>query len=173
MLIALWIIIFLCLASIIKGSIRYKISPAVSGVVIQNEVIMWLNKETDLKKIIDLGAGFGFFSLKLARRFPNITVVSYEVQTIPFFVMVFLKKIFLQKNWIIYKQDFFKLKSLDACYIYCYLYADSEGKITRFLKDTISRNTKVISSTFALGLNLQHKIKVFDIYQTPIYVYFD
>ena len=171
MLIAVWCFIFFCLGSIVYGSICYKIGPSVSGRAVQKEVIRLLSEQKNLKKIIDLGAGFGFFSLRLTKNFPNTLIVSYEVQIVPFLVMVFLKKLFFKKNWIIYKQDFFKLKALDADYVYCYLYTDNEGKITQFLKDTIVKNTKVISSTFALKLKAQYKLTAFDVYQTPIYVY--
>lgn len=151
--------------------LRYKISPYPSNHHVESEVIQFLKNSPQIKKIGDLGAGFGFFSVKLAKIFPEKEILAVEATVFPFYVLRFLKSYYQLENLKIKKIDFFKMEKIDVDCVYCFLYPDKMDKIAKHLKKVLKQKVLVISSTFYLNLPLINQKRMSDVYQTPVYYY--
>jgi SAM-dependent methyltransferase len=142
-----------------------------SSFKILEAVCDFLKNEPSLTTIVDLGAGFGFSTIYLAKRFPNRKIVAIEGQRVPFYVLWILKKWTRRSNIELLKKNFFDLPLIQADFVFCYLYHDQKGRIAHFLQNVLQPKTIVVSSTFALDLKKIDQKKVPDLFQTPLYFY--
>ena len=94
--------------------------------------------------IYDCGSGFGHIALLLAKRYPEVKVVGYELAWIPY---LFSKMIsFFVSNLTIERKDFLKEDLSQAAFIYTYLYPAMMQQIANRLQ----WNGYLLSFNFAL-----------------------
>jgi hypothetical protein len=164
-----WGLCALILLKLILDTDTYKIGPTPTSRGVKKHLFE-ITDRLNPTSIVDLGSGFGFLSLALAKRYPQKIIYSIEAAFVPYCFSCLLKLLSNQQNWVIQRADFFKLDSLKGELIYCFLYHDKKGLIASHLKK-IATGKKVVSSTFSLNLELLEKKQVSDLYQTPIYLF--
>lgn len=167
------IILLLTVATLLKlifDTYRYAIGPTPSNRQVQQVVFDDCDQRKPLS-ICDLGCGFGFFSFKLARRYPNTVIYSIEAALIPYLVAQTICQLSRQKNWKVVRRNFFEMEKIPGELVYCFLYCDKMNQIARHLTKALKPKTVVIASTFWLCLKEKKKIKAQDVYHTPIYFF--
>lgn len=168
MLIA-WCLCALIIFKLTVDTYKLKIGPTPTTGRVKKQVIKIIDR-LNPASLMDLGSGFGFLSLALARRYPQKMIYSIEAALVPYAVSCLLKLLSAQKNWVIQKANFFELDSLNGELIYCFLYHDRDDLVAAHL-NKIAKGKKVLSSTFSLKLDLVEKEQSSDIYQTPLYLF--
>lgn len=165
----LLLFLLLCLISIIIYTLKIGISPMPSSQKTRIEILNQL-KNSSNENIIDLGSGFGFLSIFLARKLPEKTIIAYEISFVPWLVSIVLKKIFNIKNLKIYRKNYLK-ENLHNSTLVCYLFPKGMELLEDKLFDECI-NTEIISNTFAFrNIKARDIIYVNDLYKTPIYKY--
>ncbi|MGK5594319.1 MAG: methyltransferase [Parachlamydiaceae bacterium] len=122
--------------------------------------------------IYELGSGWGTLAFPLAKKYPQATVIGYEVSWLPFLFSSTRLFFFPQKNLKFKRKDFFKEDLSRSRLIICYLYPRAMRQLELKLEKEALEETLVVSHTFAFYKNDPiKKITLTDLYQTPIYHY--
>lgn len=162
----MWIVCLALVASclIIVDTIRLGISPMPTSRKVRKSLFSMLPTKFD-KTIYELGSGFGFLALKLARRYPNAKVVAFEKAVIPCLVSKF-RSLFV-KNLTVYYEDFFQVDLTKADLLISYLFP---GAMKRLAKKHM--HGELFSHTFRLpGFKPSQVVKSHDLYHTEIFRY--
>lgn len=134
-----------------------------------NKEILRYIKENDLFKDVkvfyDLGSGDGRVLFLLAKEYPEIKFVGYEISFIPYFfskIKNYFYKLhfnFTQKDSDIIKnkynlsfkrKDFLKENLSSADFIFTYLFPFVLEKLSKKLKKEVKMNTKILSCDFCV-----------------------
>lgn len=122
--------------------------------------------------IIDLGAGWGNFVLRLAKQFPQRQIIGYELSLLPWLTCLLLKHLLRLKNLTLYRQDFYQAKLAPDATVVCYLFPGAMQKIASQLLGQQTQIKFVISNNFALSTYpLDKMIRLDDFYRSPVYRY--
>lgn len=107
-------------------------------------------KETNIlnnnTRFCDLGSGDGSFLYELAKEFPNIQFVGYEIN---FFLYIFSRLFNRLPNLKFYHCDFFKVDLSQFDYIYAFLLSPLMERLALKIKKEAKENCCVIVNTFA------------------------
>lgn len=149
---------------------RYGIGPVPTSRKVRQALLKVLPSQIK-GAIYELGAGWGSLAFLLADRYPNNRVVAIEISVVPYLWMKIKQFFFKQKNIEIMHADFFKHELVDVSFIVCYLYPEAMARLGNKISG-IPSQIDVLTHTFAFPhTSYILKIKVFDLYQTPIYLY--
>lgn len=136
--------------------------------------ILSLMEDTDSESgpVYELGSGWGGLALKLAKKFPDRSIIAFEVSLVPWLVSVFLQKALGIGNLKIYRKSFLKADLSGAEILICYLHTQGMLQVADKLKDAEPGNRFLISSTFALpGYSVDRSVQINDFYCSPVYRY--
>lgn len=114
-------------------------------------------------EIVELGSGFGFLTLSLAKKGH---VIAYENSWLPFLVLKMLS--FFVKNITPCCRNFWKEDLSGHRYFVCYLYQEAMKK----LPEVLPPGATLVTHTFRVpGLQESKLVYANDLYRTPIYIY--
>jgi len=122
--------------------------------------------------VAELGVGWGFQFVVLARKHRQHTFTGYENSFLPWCVATILTKLLAPPHTQIQLKNFLRadLQAFDL--LICYLCRPTMDRLKRKLKTKGSFSGILVSNTFALPQKDPiSKITLHDIYHTPIYVY--
>ena len=97
------------------------ISPVSSTFKSRKKIVRTLNPHQQ-GHIYELGAGWGALAFPLARRFPEATVVAYELSPVPWIFLKVRAFLFGPRNLRIVRRNFLKDDLSKAAVVVCYLY---------------------------------------------------
>ncbi len=174
--IILLLLVLVVLISIVWSTIKTGISPTQSGTKARHTILELVAEFDTQKPIIDLGSGWGSIVIPLARQYPQRQVIGYELSFFPWLVSILAKYCLGLNNLTLYRRDFLQADLSQASVLLCYLY--SGGMVSLADKLAIGgvqqspHQFTLISNTFALpNAEPIKKLKLKDLYHTPIYVY--
>lgn len=130
--------------------------------------------------ILELGSGWGSLLIPLSKKYPQRTIVGYELSVIPWLVSLLLIKILKLNNVSVHRQNFQKVNFKKAGVILCYLYPGAMDKIDEALIKNKpmtgqgeSQNSRyLISNNFSLPSHEPIKVtELNDLYKSPVYLY--
>ena len=145
-------LLLLAVASVIYYGIRLGITPMPSSRKAIATFIDLIPDSTDGKigKIVDLGAGWGTLAYPIAERFPNATVVGYELSPLPWLYSR-LKGMFVRRpNLSLNRQSVFKADLSDVDVVVVYLHPAAMRKLGPKFERELRPGTLVLSNTFAV-----------------------
>ncbi len=174
-LIAALIIIFFFIlgsGSVIYWTLRTGISPMPTSHKVAADLLNRIPPLSPQGKIYELGSGWGTLAISLAKHYPNLQVIGYEISPVPYIFskcLIYLQNI---KNLTLERKDFLDEPLDEAQLIVCYLYPKGMGKLKSELEKKLKPGTWVISNTFAFpGWQPYSVYTVNDLYSTKIYLY--
>jgi hypothetical protein len=145
-----FIFLFICFGSIVIYSFLLGISPMPSSKKAKNMMIQLLPKNIEEGVIYELGSGWGGLALLLAKHYPNLKVIGFELSPIPYLFSRFSQLILRRTNLIIERKNFYDHHFFDAKAVLCYLYPGGMKKLAPKLKRELPEKSMIISNTFAL-----------------------
>lgn len=129
-----------------------------------------LVKKEDTQCVYDLGSGWGFLAVALAKDNPQKQVRGFELSPVPYLFSQLLVQCSGVSNLKIYKKDFLK-ERLDTQLLVAYLHPRGMQQVAKKLNEEKFAGV-LLSSTFALDAHrADFVVQVADIYVTPIYRY--
>ena len=157
--------------SIIWSTLKTGISPMMSSSQACQAMLASV-ESTSNRPIIDLGSGWGTLVVAVARQYPNQKVIGYELSCLPWLVSVIRKYCLRLDNLTLYRKDFRGAELGDASILFCYLFPAGMLALHEKLVSERVGELMIVSNTFALPTCTPIRItKLKDIYQTPIYLY--
>lgn len=115
------------------------------------------------EEVVELGSGFGFVALALAKRGP---VIAYENSWLPYLVLKVIS--LFVKNIRPRCSNFWKEDLSGHRYFVCYLYQEAMKKLPAKLPD----GAFLVTHTFRVpGVQESKLVYADDLYRTPIYIY--
>jgi predicted O-methyltransferase YrrM len=115
-------------------------------------VMLDLAGEPPPGRVYELGAGWGNLAQALARRFPDRSVVAYEISPLPYL--------------------FFRADLGDAALVCCYLYPGAMRRLAPKLERELRPGALVVSNSFLVpGWEPEATRTSDDQYGTPVYLY--
>ncbi|NLI46860.1 MAG: class I SAM-dependent methyltransferase [Acidobacteria bacterium] len=121
--------------------------------------------------IVEAGSGWGSLAVPLARRFPEATVIGYELSPVPLFCSR-LRRLGRWPKLRLIRADFRAVSLADADLVVCYLFPEAMHALDKKLSRELRAGARVISNTFSLpGWKPVRTHRLSDIYATRIYVY--
>lgn len=165
-----FLLFFLIIISFIMiSTLKIGISPMPSSKKVC-EMFLVLASKSEEKNIIDIGSGFGFLIIYLAKNLSNKNFVAYEISLFPYLFSLLLKKAFKLTNLQIYKKDFLK-EDLSNSLVFCYLFPKGMQDLEEKIKKE-GLKIKLYSSTFAFrNIFYEEVYRLQDLYKTPIFSY--
>lgn len=122
--------------------------------------------------IYELGSGWGHLLVALARRYPQRSIVGYELSFFPWLVSVVWVKALGLSNVQVRRQNFLKADLSGASVVLCYLFSGGMAKLEQKLAAEKGRLEYVISHHFALpSFKAVRTLCLDDLYKTPVYLY--
>lgn len=163
-------ITFMACLSIIWSSLRAGITPVPSHRKARQTILAAADL-SPLGTIIDLGSGWGHLTLALAKKYPDRTVIGYEISLIPWLTSLLLQRVQGLDNLTLLRANFLSTELPQAALLVCYLYPGGMKKLAEKLCEKPIA-AMLISNTFALpGKEPTQTIRLNDLYKSPIYVY--
>ncbi|WP_338036939.1 methyltransferase [Metabacillus litoralis] len=165
-------IVFFAFISIVYSTIKNGISPMPTSPKVKKVLVVNLPSHS-VTQIAELGAGWGTLAFQLTKKYPSATITAFENSLIPYTFMVIRKFLFSQNNLIVSRKNFYKADFSNYHLIVCYLYPDAMTRLEKQFHKQLTKETIVISHTFALPNRKPNKtIIANDLYQTKIYFYY-
>ena len=161
----------LVMLSIVIGAVRTGISPMPSSRAAIKQLLAFVPDEGS-GPIFELGSGWGTLAIPLARAHPQRLVICYELSTIPWLVSLLRARLSGVANLEIRRGDFFEADLSEAEAVVCYLYPGGMTRLKQKLEQELSGEAMVLSNTFAVpGWKPHQRVKLDDLYRTPVYCY--
>lgn len=113
-------------------------------------ILQLLPKNIEEGVIYELGSGWGGLALLLAKHYPHVRVIAFEVSPVPYLVSCIRQILSRKSNLTILRKNFFGHHYSDAKAIVCYLYPGAMKKLAPKLKEELPEKSTIISNTFAL-----------------------
>jgi trans-aconitate methyltransferase len=155
--------------SIVGSTIRAGISPMPSSARAVRAVLELLPDERG--SVADLGSGWGTLTTALARAWPGVAVVGYELSPVPWLFSVIRARLFTPQVRL-HRGDFMRAELGTATVVVCYLYPGGMTRLKGKLLAELRPNTVVISNTFALpDWTPERVVTLGDLHQTKVYRY--
>ena len=167
---ALLIIAVIFVPTLITGS-----SPVPTSHRVRGAILMVLPERLpgpDTGIIYELGSGWGGMAFALARKYPNHTVIGYEISPLPWLVAR-SRLLFNQQKNLHFRLANYNTKSLsDAVLILCYLLPEPMLKLRSKLETELVSGTLVVSNTFAFrGWHALDDKVADDVYKSHVFLY--
>ncbi len=122
--------------------------------------------------IVDMGSGWGTLAVRFARRFPQTSVVGYEVSFFPWLVSVLLARVMRLDNLRFVRRDFRDAELEGVAVLLCFLMPEGMQAVAQRLERDPGSVRWVISHCFALrGREPETVVELPDLYATPVYRY--
>ncbi|MEH6629079.1 MAG: hypothetical protein V7739_21805 [Motiliproteus sp.] len=168
----LLVFVLLVALSIVWTTLQTGISPMMSSGKACQAMLASINRPAN-GPLIDLGSGWGTLVIALAREHPRKQVIGYELSWFPWLVSIIRKYSLRLDNLTIYRKDFKNAELSNASILFCYLFPGGMVALHKKLKCELFNEVLIVSNTFALPSCQPTKvIRLNDVYQTPIYVYY-
>lgn len=130
------------------------------------------NVPASSRLIYELGSGWGGLAFALGKKFPQATVIAYEISFVPWFYSLILKRVLYKKNVHIHRKNFFNGDVLRADCFVCYLYPKAMEKLQKKFDGEWKGDYTVVSNAFAIpGWKAVKEDKVKDLWRSKIYIY--
>ncbi|MFT5592835.1 MAG: hypothetical protein ACI8SR_001201 [Oceanicoccus sp.] len=162
------------LLSIVWSTVRLGISPMPSSRQARQAMLRFCEEIADetAGPIYELGSGWGNMVVALAKRYPQRTIIAYELSMLPWLVSVLWVKVLGLRNVQVRRQNFLHADLSDAAVMVCYLYPKGMLNIKDKLNRQAGKVEYVISHHFALpSFKPVKTIQLNDLYKTPVYLY--
>lgn len=157
--------------SVLFWSIKNGIAPMPSWGRQTKAILSLIPSGTD-GLIYELGSGWGALAVRLARQFPQATIVGIENSPVPFLFSSLLRYAVRLPNLQFHRKDFFVQPLDDAKGIVCYLFPGAMVRLKPKLEQELRNDAWIISNTFAVPEWLpSNRIVLQDLYRTSIYSY--
>lgn len=157
------------LSSILYWSLKLGISPMFSSYSCMKSINTLVQSSTK-NKVVDLGSGWGFLAIYLARKNPTKEIVGYELSTLPFYFSRLLLLCFGLDNCRFVKKNYLD-QDLNGILAVTYLFPKGMDLLEQKLQKQRG-SLSLISSTFAFKkLQPYRTYYVDDLHKTPIYYY--
>lgn len=157
--------------SIIWSTLRIGISPMPSSLAACRAMVA-ASENSPPGPIVDLGSGWGTLAIAFARKYPQRSIVGYELSWLPWLFSCALKRLMKLDNLVFRRKDFRQAPWADPAVIVCYLYQQGMRDLERRLAEEGRPPALLLSNTFALPARRPDElIRLDDLYRTPIYVY--
>jgi hypothetical protein len=158
--------------SIVWSTLQTGISPMMSSGKACQAMLALIDR-TENGPLIDLGSGWGTLVIAVARKHPHQQVIGYELSWFPWLVSMIRKYSLRLDNLTLYRKDFINAELSNASILFCYLFPGGMVALHKKLKRELSNKILIVSNTFALpSCQPTEVIRLKDVYQTPIYVYY-
>jgi len=168
----LLVFVLLSALSIIWSTLQTGISPMMSSGKACKVMLASIDKPAN-GPLIDLGSGWGTLVTAVARKYPCQQVIGYEVSWFPWLVSIIRKYSLRLDNLTLYRKNFMNAELSNASILFCYLFPGCMVALHNKLKRELSNEIVIVSNTFALSsCQPTQVIRLKDVYQTPIYVYY-
>lgn len=166
LLLSIWFLL-----SIVIWTMRTGISPMPTPPKIKKKLLSLLPEHIP-GPVFELGSGWGFLSLSLAKKYPNAQVVGYELSPFPFYFSQLVAYFSKQPNLKFERRDFYNVSLNEAGLIVCYLYPEAMHKLKEKFSTELSKEAIIASHTFAIpGWIPYVAFDMDDLYRTKIYLY--
>ena len=157
--------------SVVWFTLRTGISPMPSTMPARRAMLE-LAGTIDSGTIYELGSGWGGLAIALARRFPNATIIGYELSVVPYLYSVLIARLLGLSNLRFRRADFRTATFEEGGLIFCYLFPGGMEALSVKLNAEKTGSVKVISNTFRLpGLEASRTIELDDLYRSRVYLY--
>lgn len=122
--------------------------------------------------VYELGAGWGSLAVSLARRYPNRSVVAFELSPVPC-IFVRLRALFAgMSNLTVRRASFWQATLGDAGLVTCYLSPRAMARLAPKLAAELPPGTPVISNNFAIpGWRPAVQRQAQDLQDSTVYLY--
>lgn len=166
------VFVLLTALSIVWTTLQTGISPMMSSGKACQAMLASIERSVN-GPLIDLGSGWGTLVIAVARKYPNQQVIGYELSWFPWLVSIIRKYSLRLDNLTLYRKDFRNAELSNASILFCYLFPGGMVALHKKLKRELLNEILIVSNTFALPSCQPTKIiRLKDVYQTPIYVYY-
>jgi len=112
------------------------------------EIIITEEPPADGKTFYDLGSGDGWVLFYLAKKYPKIQFIGYELNPV---LYIFARLFRRRPNLKFYRKNFFQVNLKDADYLYLYLYPELMEKLFPKLKNELKPGAVIFSNSFTFG----------------------
>ncbi len=159
----------ICLAliiaiSIVIDTLRIGISPMPTSPKVW-ATLKQVTPDKPPKTIYELGCGFGWLSILLARKYPTSQVIAFEKAFVPYLVSKVIS--FFISNLQVRWEDFLKVDLTESELLVCYLFPQGMQQLAQKPMKGL-----LISHTFSLpGYQPYEERVAEDLYKTRVYAY--
>ena len=168
----LLVFVLLIALSIVWSTLQTGISPMMSSGKACQAMLASIDRPAN-GPLIDLGSGWGTLVIAVARKYPHQQVLGYELSWFPWLVSIIWKYSLRLDNLTLYRKDFKNAELSNASILFCYLFPGGMVALHKKLNRELLNEILIVSNTFALPSCQPAKvIRLKDVYQTPIYVYY-
>ena len=166
----MFVIMVIAAISIVWSTLRLGISPMPSSKQACSAMLQLIDETSD-GPIYDLGSGWGGMLISLAKKYPNRTIIGYELSPLPWLTTLVLIRVFGLSNIELYRKNFLQADLSCASVLVCYLFPKGMAELEAKLKKEGGVDY-LISHHFALpSCKSIKEVKLNDLYKTPIYLY--
>lgn len=145
--------------------------PYVPSSKAQIEKMITLAEITAEDAIVDLGCGDGKILHMIEKKYPQATLVGYEIAPMPI-IFFHIKKLLLRSKAKLYTKDFMKEDFSKYTVVFLYLLPETLEKLLPKLKNELPKGSRVISNIFTFKslaptkiLDPEQKMKSVYLYQ--------
>ena len=123
-------------------------------------------------RIYELGSGWGGVAVALAERYPERTVVGYELSVLPWLFADLRNRLGRRPNLTFRLADFRSADLSDAALCVCYLAGSSMAELAGKFERELQPGALVLSNTFALRRwQPLERVEAPDRFRSPVYLY--
>jgi hypothetical protein len=156
------------LFSIVFWTVRANISPVPTSPKVLKVLFQELPEQLE-GTILELGSGWGTLTRMIARKYPQSSIIGYEISPIPYFISKFLCR---DPHCRFVLTDFFNESFADASCIICYLYPAAMQRLGEKFLSELAPRVLIVSHTFAIpGWEPEKIVEVDDLYRSKLYFY--
>jgi len=169
--IALVAILSIFVPTVLTGS-----SPVPTSRAVRSDLIQLLPERLPERSraqvIYELGSGWGGMAFALAKKYPEHSVIGYEISILPWLISQLRQLMSDQQNLQFRLANFNNHPLSDAALIMCYLLPVPMERLRHKLSEELTTGTLVVSNTFAFRgwSSLDDRIAD-DIYKSHVYLY--
>ncbi len=122
--------------------------------------------------VYELGSGWGTLAVPLARRFPALSVVGYEISPLPWAFSWIWRAVAAVPNLALRRADFRGASLADAGLVVCYLFPGAMETLKTKFEAELRPETVIVSNFFAIrGWEPETVHTAADLYASKVYVY--
>ena len=122
--------------------------------------------------VYELGSGWGGMAFALAKKYPDTTVIGYEISPVPWLFSRIRLLFFRQKNLQLKFANFQNQNLSDASLVLCYLLPGPMEKLRPKLESELMAGALVVSNSFAFrGWSALDDKMSNDMYNSHVYLY--
>jgi hypothetical protein len=124
-----------------------------------------------VRRVVELGCGFGSLLPVLARHYPKGTIKAYELSPVPWLI-AWIRSRLVRTDVHVFRQCLFRSGLEESELVVCYLYHAAMRRLATKLQAELKPGSYVLTHTFALpGWTPIETAVANDLYRTRIYLY--